>query len=234
MTPALEFRAVVKSFREGSATRTVLCGVDAQVQPGEVIVLLGPSGSGKSTIVNLAAGLDVPESGMVLVAGQDLAGCTERQRTLLRRRRIGLVFQGYNLIPELSVHDNVALRGALDGVPARQTGTAVRALLAEVGLAGRGHEFPDHLSGGEQQRVAVAAALCHQPELVLADEPTGALDIATAAQIVELLVRLTRGRGGALVFVTHNPEYLRIADQVWRLDAGRLITEAGADQAAPP
>ena len=222
VTPALEFRAVTKSYREGDATRTVLAGVDAQVLPGEVVVLLGPSGSGKSTIVNLAAGMDAPESGSVLVGGQDLARLSERERTLLRRRRIGLVFQGYNLIPELTVAENVALRGALDGAPAPQK---VAALLAEVGLAGRGHEHPDHLSGGEQQRVAVAAALCHEPALVLADEPTGALDVVTAAVVVDLLVRLTRGRGGALVFVTHNPDYVRIADHVWRLESGRLVAD---------
>ena len=222
MTPVLQLCAVSKSFREGTSSRAVLAGVDAQVLPGEVIVLLGPSGSGKSTIVNVAAGMDAPDSGRVLLGGQDLATLSERQRTLIRRRRIGLVFQGYNLIPELTVHENVALRGALDGTPAP---LAVEALLSDVGLAGRGHEYPDHLSGGEQQRVAVAAALCHKPELVLADEPTGALDSATATVVIDLLVRLTRGRGGALVLVTHNPEYQRIADCVWRLDGGHLLSE---------
>ncbi len=222
MTPVLEFRAVTKSYREGGALRTVLVGVDAQVLPGEVVVLLGPSGSGKSTIVNLAAGMDAPEAGSVLLAGQDLARLSERERTLVRRRRIGLVFQGYNLIPELTVNENVALRGALDGTP---DPAKVTALLAEVGLAGRGHEQPDHLSGGEQQRVAVAAALCHAPDLVLADEPTGALDGATATVVVDLLVRLTRGRGRSLVFVTHNPDYIRIADRVWRLESGKLLVD---------
>ena len=222
MTPILQVCAVTKSFREGTSSRTVLAGVNAHVMASEVIVLLGPSGSGKSTIVNLAAGMDAPDAGRVLLGGQDLATLSERQRTLVRRRRIGLVFQGYNLIPELTVHENVALRGALDGTPAPQ---AVEALLAEVGLSGRGHEYPDHLSGGEQQRVAVAAALCHEPELVLADEPTGALDSATAKVVIELLVRLTRGRGGALVLVTHNPEYQKIADCVWRLEGGLLRSE---------
>ena len=218
-TPALEFQQVAKAYREGAAVRTVLAGADLRVMPGEVVVLLGPSGSGKSTIVNLAAGMDTPDAGRVLVAGQDLAALGERQRTLLRRRRIGLVFQAYNLIPELTVRENVGLRLALDGLPDQGR---CAALLAEVGLAGRGGERPDHLSGGEQQRVAVAAALCHGPELVLADEPTGALDGTTAAAVVDLLVRLTRGRGGSLVFVTHNPDYRRLADRVWRLVDGKI------------
>lgn len=222
MSPALEFRAVSKSF----ADRQVLTSVDAIVRPGEVVVLLGRSGSGKSTIVNLAAGMEHPDSGTVLVAGQSLAGLSERERTLLRRRKIGLVFQSFNLLPELTVHENVHLRHALDG---RDGHARVTELLAEVGLAGRGHEHPDHLSGGEQQRVALAAALAHDPALVLADEPTGALDHATASKVVDLLVRLTRGRGGALVFVTHNPEYISIADRVWQLEEGLLAETSPAE-----
>lgn len=214
--PALEFLAVDKAY----GGRRVLVGADGAIQPGEIIVLLGPSGSGKSTLVTLAAGMDEPDAGVVLVAGQDLAALSERERTLLRRRRIGLVFQAYNLIPELTVAENLRLRHALDG---KEAGPRVDALLAEVGLAGRGGEHPDHLSGGEQQRVAIAAALIHEPMLVLADEPTGALDAATAATIVDLLVRLTRGRGGSLVFVTHNPDYVSIADRVWRLVDGQIV-----------
>lgn len=212
---ALTFNRVTKAF----SGRTILNEVDATVQPGEVVVLLGRSGSGKSTIVNLASGMEAPDSGTIALAGQDLARLSERDRTLLRRRSIGLVFQAFNLLPELTVFENVHLRHALDGRDGR---AEVEALLVEVGLGGRGGEHPDHLSGGEQQRVAVAAALVHQPALVLADEPTGALDHATAGVIVDLLVRLTRGRGGALVFVTHNPEYIAVADRVWRLDDGRL------------
>ncbi len=213
--PALEFQGVSKSF----ASRRVLDQADGKILPGEVVVLLGPSGSGKSTLVTLAAGMDAPDAGRVLVAGQDLATLGERGRTLLRRRRIGLVFQSYNLIPELTVAENIRLRHALDG---RDAGERTAALLDAVGLAGRGDEHSDHLSGGEQQRVAIAAALVHDPALVLADEPTGALDAATAATVVDLLVRLTRGRGGALVFVTHNPDYRAVADRVWTLDDGRI------------
>ena len=215
MTPALEFRAVSKTY----GARQVLAGADGVVNPGEVIVLLGPSGSGKSTLVTLAAGMDAPDAGSVLVDGQDLGALDERGRTLLRRRRIGLIFQSYNLIAELTVAENLRLRHALDR---RDPGARADELLAAVGLGGRGAEHPDHLSGGEQQRVAVAAALLHDPALVLADEPTGALDGATATQVVELLVSLTRGRGGALVFVTHNPDYIAIADRVWRLRDGRI------------
>ncbi len=223
--PALELRGVNKSFAE----RHVLIDVHAVVQPGEVVVLLGRSGSGKSTIVNLAAGMEIADSGTVIVAGQILAGLGERERTLVRRRHIGLVFQSFNLLPELTVHENIHLRHALDG---RDGHARVEELLDEVGLAGRGHEHPDHLSGGEQQRVAVAAALAHDPALVLADEPTGALDHATASLVVDLLVRLTRGRGGALVFVTHNPEYVSIADRVWQMDDGRLQATNGARSGA--
>jgi putative ABC transport system ATP-binding protein len=178
--PALEFRGVSKAY----GARQVLSDAHGAIQPGEVIVLLGPSGSGKSTLVTLAAGMDEPDAGAVLVAGQDLAVLSERERTLLRRRRIGLVFQAYNLIPELTVAENLRLRHALDG---KEAGPRVDALLAEVGLAGRGGEHPDHLSGGEQQRVAIAAALIHEPTLVLADEPTGALDAATAARVWRLV-----------------------------------------------
>ena len=219
--PALEFRGVSKAY----GAREVLSDAHGSIQPGEVIVLLGPSGSGKSTLVTLAAGMDEPDAGAVLVAGQDLAALSERERTLLRRRRIGLVFQAYNLIPELTVAENLRLRHALDG---KEAGSRVDALLAEVGLAGRGGEHPDHLSGGEQQRVAIAAALIHEPTLVLADEPTGALDAATAATVVDLLVRLTRGRGGSLVFVTHNPDYVAIADRVWRLVDGKIVVGSDA------
>ncbi|HEX6203590.1 MAG TPA: ABC transporter ATP-binding protein [Thermoanaerobaculia bacterium] len=223
MAPALSLTGVSKRFLEGERQREVLRGVDLVVAEGELVVVLGRSGSGKSTLLNLVAGIDPPSAGRVVVGGVDLGALPERRRTLFRRERIGFVFQFYNLLPTLTVDENLRLPLELAG----RTGEADRRrageLLAAVGLADRGGAFPDRLSGGEQQRVAVARALVHDPLLVLADEPTGNLDLDTGLVVLDLLDRLTRGAGKTLLMATHSREVIGLADRVLAIEDGRLV-----------
>ncbi|MDW8402658.1 MAG: ABC transporter ATP-binding protein [Chloroflexus sp.] len=217
---------VTKSYLEGDQLRTVLRDITITVAAGEFVVLLGKSGSGKSTLLNLVSGIDTPSSGEIWVAGQRLNQLSERERTLFRRRSIGFVFQFYNLAPTLTALENVLLPLELNG----QRGPAARAaaleMLAAVGLADRANTYPDRLSGGEQQRVAIARALVHNPDLVLADEPTGNLDSDTGAQVLDLLDRLTRQVGKTLLMVTHSREMIGVADRVFQLRNGRISEEA--------
>lgn len=218
---------VFKGYREGDQTREVLRGANLEVHRGETVVLLGRSGSGKSTLLNLLAGIDLPDAGSVSLDGVALSALSEQRRTLFRRRHIGFIYQFFNLIPTLTVAENVLLPLELNGV-ARRAGLAqVRGLLAEVGIDDRAESFPDHLSGGEQQRVAVARALVHAPSLLLADEPTGNLDGATGEQMLGLIARLTRAAGHTLVMVTHSQGALRYADRVLELRDGRPMERDG-------
>lgn len=193
------------------------------IAAGEFVALLGPSGSGKSTLLNLASGIDGPDEGEVRVAGVSLHTLSERERTLFRRDRIGFVFQFFNLIPTLTVEENLllplSLRGGADARARRRAGE----LLEAVGLADRGSAWPDRLSGGEQQRVALARALVHGPELVLADEPTGNLDEETGARVLELLDRLLREAGTALLCVTHSRDVAQRMDRIFTLREGRVV-----------
>jgi putative ABC transport system ATP-binding protein len=193
---------------------------------GELVVLLGKSGSGKSTLLNLVSGIDLPTSGEVWVEGRALTRLSERERTLFRRRSVGFVFQFFNLVPTLTVLENVLLPLELNGVTGTKASGAAEAMLANVGLAERGATYPDRLSGGEQQRVAIARALVHDPALVLADEPTGNLDAETGAQVLDLLDRLTRQAGKTMIMVTHSPEVVGVADRVLRVREGHLVEEA--------
>ena len=229
-TSIIELRGVTKTYREGNTTRAVLVGVDATIRRGELCVLIGRSGSGKSTLLNLIGGIDVPTSGEIVVDGTDLARSTEAARTLFRRHHVGFVFQFFNLIPTLTVEENLRLPLELNGRPHDAARERVAALLAEVGLGDRGPAFPEQLSGGEQQRVAVARALVHEPLLVLADEPTGNLDLDTGRQVLDLLDRLTRRAGRTMVMATHSREVVGLADRTFRLQDGRLVEtgEAGA------
>ena len=218
----LRLDRLTRTFREGDATRTVLDGVTARLDPGTFAALYGRSGSGKSTLLNLIAGLDTPTAGHVWLGDTDLTTLSERDRTLVRRNRMGFVFQSFNLIPTLTVRENVRLPLDL----ARHTDEAdVRAdaLLDAVGLSGRGDAFPDRLSGGEQQRVAVARALANRPELVLADEPTGNLDEVNSDRVLDLLAGLAKDEGRTLLVVTHDPGIARRADTVLHLVDGRLV-----------
>jgi putative ABC transport system ATP-binding protein len=218
--PLVALTDVHKAFDDGSVRHEVLAGVDLDVAQGELVALLGPSGSGKSTLLNVIAGLDAPDSGTVQVGGRDVAALDERQRTLLRRREIGFVFQFFNLVPTLTVLENIQLPLELTGQP---TDHAARELLERVGLESRWRAFPDELSGGEQQRIAVARALAHGPRLVLADEPTGNLDSATGARVLDLLTELIRERGTTMLVATHSDAVVARADRVMALRDGRIV-----------
>jgi putative ABC transport system ATP-binding protein len=228
-SPLIEIRDLTRAYDEGGKTRTVLRNASATIGRGELTVLVGRSGSGKSTVLNLLSGIDLPTSGTIVVDGVDLTRLSERDRTIFRRDRIGFVFQFFNLIPTLTVEENLLLPMELKGrVGAAQRRQALD-LLAEVGLADRAGSYPDRLSGGEQQRVAVARALAHDPALVLADEPTGNLDLDTGLQVLDLLDRLTRRAGKTLVMVTHSLEVVGMADRVFRIEDCRLVERpAGA------
>ncbi|MEO8274577.1 MAG: ABC transporter ATP-binding protein [Thermoanaerobaculia bacterium] len=226
--PLIELRGIEKSFIEAGRRRVVLDGVSCTIAHGELVVLLGRSGSGKSTLLNLIAGIDLPTAGEVLLEGRAYSTMTEDQRTIARRDRIGFVFQFFNLVPTLTVEENLLLPLDLAGGATKAGRERALALLAEVGLADRAGQFPDRLSGGEQQRVAVARALSADPALVLADEPTGNLDLETGLEVLELLDRLTRRAGKTMVMVTHSPEVMGLADRLLTLDHGKLVERPAA------
>ena len=225
MTSFLRFHDLTKSYYEGNVQRVVLQNAHAEFQSGEITAILGKSGSGKSTLLNLISGIDAPDSGQVWVDGQDLTALSERDRTLFRRARVGFVFQFFNLIPTLTVGENVSLPLELNHVTRAQAQEKAQDLLETVGLLDRWKTFPEKLSGGEQQRVALARALVHDPLLILADEPTGNLDEETGAQVISLLARLTREQNRTLLIVTHSPEVTSLADRVLRLSHGQLVEE---------
>src|SRR4051794_23741884 len=229
----IELRDLTKAYEEGSRRRMVLCDANASFVRGELAVLVGRSGTGKSTLLNLLSGIDQPDSGEVIIDGVSLSTLSERERTLFRRDRIGFVFQFFNLIPTLTVEENLLLPLELKGKVSREQRGAALHLLEEVGLADRAASYPDRLSGGEQQRVAVARALAHDPLLVLADEPTGNLDLETGLQVLEILDRLTRRAGKTMVMVTHSPEVVGLADRVFRIEDCRLVERSGTAMRKP-
>jgi putative ABC transport system ATP-binding protein len=190
----------------------------------------GRSGSGKSTLLNLIGGIDTPDEGRVLVAGVDLTGLSERDRTLFRREHIGFVYQAFNLVPTLDVADNIRLVLELNGVPYRESQRRIGELLEAVGLADRAASYPDVLSGGEQQRVAIARAICHEPAVVIADEPTGNLDDSTAEGVLELLDSLVRERGGTMLIATHSARVAAVCDREIEIHGGKLEAPARASE----
>ena len=216
---------LAKQYRSGDVRQVVFDQLNFRVEPGETVALLGASGSGKTTLLNLVSGIDTPDAGQVLLDGVNVHALAEPARTLLRRRRIGFVFQFFNLIQTLTVGENIALPLELldeNKLTARQRADE---LLAAVGLANMAQRFPETLSGGEQQRAAIARALVHHPALLLADEPTGNLDEDTAAHIIELLTRLARQQGTTMLLVTHSQGVARAADRVLRLSHGQVTDE---------
>jgi putative ABC transport system ATP-binding protein len=221
--PAIELKGLTKIYQEGERQITVLRDVDLRVEPGEILVLLGRSGSGKSTLLNLLAGIDLPTTGRVLFDGVDITRLDEHRRTVLRRHRIGFVFQFFNLIPTLTVEENLHLPLELAGRLDAQNRDYARHLLERVALVDRRTSFPDVLSGGEQQRIAIARALVHNPALVLADEPTGNLDADTAEKVLDLLVGTLRQSGKTLVMATHSREVASLADRVLQVQDGTLV-----------
>jgi putative ABC transport system ATP-binding protein len=229
----LYFEDLSKSYQEGGQTRTVLKNAFASFARGEFAAILGRSGSGKSTLLNLISGIDRVDGGRIWLDGQDLTALDDRELTLFRRRNIGFVFQFFNLIPTLTVLENVTLPLELNGASPAQASERAAPLLDAVGLLDRAAAFPDRLSGGEQQRVAIARALVHDPLLVLADEPTGNLDEETGRHVLDLLDRLTRQAGRNLLMVTHSAEAAAYADRVLRLIDGKLV-QAGAHPDTSP
>ncbi|WP_405016291.1 ABC transporter ATP-binding protein [Kitasatospora sp. NBC_00070] len=225
---ALHLRGVTRQYGRGGNAVHALRGIDLRLPRGSFTAVMGPSGSGKSTFLQCAAGLDRPSSGSVRLGGQELTGLRERRLTRLRRARVGFVFQQFNLLPALTVEQNVLLPLRLDGRRADRR-QAARAL-AEVGLADRARQRPGQLSGGQQQRVAIARALITEPEVLFADEPTGALDSGTAAEVLGLLRRSVDARGATVVLVTHDTAAAAWADRVLVLDHGRIVADLpGAD-----
>lgn len=213
-----------KSYTEGGKQRQILAKINLEIMTGELVVLLGRSGSGKSTLLNIISGIDQPSSGEVIINGTDITKLNEEQRTLFRRNNIGFVFQLFNLIPTLTVHENILLPLELTGKLKKGHREHVKKLLNAIGLTDRIHSFPDMLSGGEQQRVAILRALIHQPLLLLADEPTGNLDTETSKQVMGLLSALVRKEKKTMILVTHNEEFIRLADRVFVIRDGQIVT----------
>ena len=225
----LEMRQVSRTYGQGAAEVHALAGVDLSVDAGAMVAVMGPSGSGKSTLLTIAGSLEDPTSGEVVVAGQDLAKLSGNGKARLRRRSIGFVFQDFNLLPGLTAAENVALPLELDGVPARRARQAGLGALESLGLADRASHFPDQLSGGQRQRVAIARAVVGDRQLVLADEPSGALDSANGETVMRLIHAACQ-RGMAAVVVTHDAQLAAWADRVVFLRDGRVTDQA----AAPP
>ncbi len=225
--PLLELNSLFKSYREGGRDHVILAGAEATLDRGDFVAVLGPSGSGKSTLLNLISGIDAPDSGSVKIDGVRISEVSERERTLFRRRYIGFVFQFFNLLPTLTVEENLLLPLELNGRLDEDGRKGALILLEKVGLGGREDTFPDRLSGGEQQRVAIARALVHEPMLVLADEPTGNLDTRTGSNVLGLLRELAEDRGVTLLVVSHSADVAAAADRALRLRDGRLVEVSG-------
>ena len=221
----VEMRSLTKCYNEGSETRLVVQQADAEILRGEFVALAGPSGSGKTTLLNLISGIDTPTSGEVLIDGTPVTVLSEKERTLFRRKNIGFVFQFFNLIPTLSVRENLLLPLQLNSFPASQSLERISNLLEQVEMADRLDSYPDRLSGGEKQRVAIARALVHDPPLILADEPTGNLDTDTGTVIMSLLKNLIEGNGKTMVVVSHSDMVVGMADRVLAMEDGRLVDQ---------
>ena len=223
MTTLIELIDLDKRYHEGDSERVIFHNLTVNIQHGELVAILGKSGSGKSTLLNLVSGIDIPTTGKILIDDVDITRCTEQERTLFRRRHIGVIFQFFNLIPTLTVGENILLPLELNGSLDEPQTQNANSLLEEVGLKDRVHSFPDRLSGGEQQRVAIIRALVHKPLVLLADEPTGNLDTDTGRQVLDLLERLVRQHNMTLILVTHSQEAAGIADRIFEVQHGRLL-----------
>jgi putative ABC transport system ATP-binding protein len=222
----LEAQGLAKTYHDGRIEHAVLRDVALVVGRGECVALLGRSGSGKSTLLNLLAGIDRPDRGEVRILGERVSHLAEPHLTLFRRRHIGFIYQFFNLVPSLTVAENLDLPLELNGIADASKRARVTELLDRVGLADRSRAFPDQLSGGEQQRVAIARALAHDPAVVLADEPTGNLDAQTGEEVLSLLTELFRDQGRTLILVTHSLAVSQLAHRVLSIEAGRLVENA--------
>ncbi len=220
----IQLENVTREYGDGKLVHA-LDGVSLTIDRGERVAVMGPSGSGKSTLLNLICGLDEPTTGVIRIDGADIAGLDDDARTRLRREKIGMIFQTFNLLPTLSATENVALPLRLQGLSRRDAETRANSMLSKVGLAGRSSHRPDELSGGERQRVAIARALIFDPPILLADEPTGNLDSHTGEEILTLLDNLHREYNTTVLMVTHNEEAAAYCDRVLRLRDGRVVKE---------
>jgi putative ABC transport system ATP-binding protein len=220
----VRIRDLSRSFQEGERRHDVLKRLCIDFTRGETVALRGRSGSGKSTLLNLISGIDIPDAGNIEVSGRDITGMSEHERTLFRRKHIGFVYQAFNLVPTLSVGDNIRLVLELNGVGRQKADQRIDFLLDAVALGDRASSYPDVLSGGEQQRVAIARALAHEPPLLLADEPTGNLDDRSAEGILQLLDKLVRQAGGTMIIATHSASVADYADRVLELHDGALVS----------
>jgi len=223
---------ISKFYEEGGSRINVLHNVTTEFAAGRFTVLLGKSGSGKSTLLNLISGIDTPTSGNVWIDDNSITGLSEHERTVFRRSHIGIIFQFFNLIPTLTVLENVALPMELSGYSGRASQDKAMAFLEKVGLKDRYNAFPDCLSGGEQQRVAIARALVHDPDLVLADEPTGNLDTETGQRVLRLLIDLTCEAGKTIIMATHSTDVISLADEVYSVENCHLVQAASKKRSA--
>jgi putative ABC transport system ATP-binding protein len=227
--PVFSARGLVKRYRMGESEVVALRGVDLDIHAGELVVMLGPSGSGKSTLLNILGGLDTPSGGSVRFLEHDLTAANEAELTRYRREHVGFVFQFYNLIPSLTARENVALVTDICGNP-----MAPEEALRWVGLGERLDHFPSQLSGGEQQRVAIARAIAKRPQVLLCDEPTGALDYATGKLVLEVIARVNAELGTTAMVITHNAAIAAMADRVLKLADGRVVSDARPERKVSP
>ncbi len=225
MSATIETISLQKHYGTGQLSVHALRNINVKFIGGEFTAVLGASGSGKTTLLNIIGTLDKPTGGTVLLDGKDLSSLNEKDTVMLRRRKIGFIFQFYNLMPVLTAFENIELPMIISGVPKKEAQTRAKELLAAVGLSDRASHRPDELSGGQQQRIAVARALANKPALILADEPTGDLDSATGAQVMGLLLKLSKEQGTTVLVATHDVSVLKIADRALRMKDGQVISD---------
>lgn len=228
-TPLLEARGVTRVFGKGIGAVTALKGASLSVGQGRLIALKGRSGSGKTTLLNIMAALDDPTEGAVFYGGRDGGKMSDRQKNEMRRREIGLIFQSFALVPYMTAYENVDFGLRIAGIPAQERKKLAEQALAFVGLAGRMHHMPPELSGGEQQRTAIARAIAHKPMLILADEPTAELDSRMGKQVMQVFRELVRSEGIAIVMTTHDPYIMELVDDVYALEDGRIGSESSKE-----
>ena len=233
MPSAIQVRQLTKQYEEGATGTLALRGVDLNVQAGELLMLMGPSGSGKTTLLSIMGCILTATSGSVQVAGREVVGLTEKQLPALRLEHIGFVFQGFNLFPTLTAAENVELMLDLKGISTAKARTRAQELLEQVGLEGKYTSFPADLSGGQKQRVAIARALAGDPGIILADEPTAALDSHTGRNVMEMMSDLAHRRDRAVVIVTHDSRVLHFADRIVRIEDGTIADPGETESALP-
>ncbi len=232
--PAIEVRQLTKTYAEGNTGTLALRGVDLDVHPGELLMLMGPSGSGKTTLLSIMGCILTASSGSVRIAGKEITQMGEKQLPAIRLEHIGFVFQGFNLFPTLSAGENVELMLDLKGVAAKSAKKRAAELLDQVGLGGKYGSFPSDLSGGQKQRIAIARALAGDPEIILADEPTAALDSHTGKNVMEMMSELAHKRGRAVVIVTHDSRVLGFADRIVKIEDGAIAGNPDSATANSP